>query len=117
MGAKMKQLRIDFPDYPAEQQEADVKKTRFRQVYLMKVDGDWGHLTIIDGEIKADFHPDKDLIQAYLEIKAEFPTHHVRVIRNQGLENYLRDRKQLLIRKKQNKLDARQLSIDFSKER
>lgn len=107
----MKQGRLNFSDYTAEQQERDARRSRFRQVYLMKVDGEWGHLTIIDGELKADFHKG-DLTQTYYELKAEFPTHHVSVIRNQGLENYLRDKRPEIMMRKQ-KDNPKQLKIPF----
>lgn len=41
----MKQLRIPFPDYPAEEQERDVERyerLKEREIYVMKVDGAWG---------------------------------------------------------------------------
>ena len=41
----VKQLRIDFPDYPAEEQERDAerhKQLKEREIYVMKVDGAWG---------------------------------------------------------------------------
>lgn len=42
-----KQLRIDFPDYSAKEQERDVfnnlsRKERPKDVYIMRVNGDWG---------------------------------------------------------------------------
>lgn len=42
-----KQLRIDFPDYTAEEQEADVEKNTKEkprlpfEVYVMRVNGEW----------------------------------------------------------------------------
>lgn len=41
----MTQLRIDFPDYPAKEQERDVKRFEKRQkkdVYIVKVRGTYG---------------------------------------------------------------------------
>ena len=41
----MKQLRIDFPDYSAQQQEIDATRAERRQtkdIYVMRVNGDWG---------------------------------------------------------------------------
>lgn len=111
----MKQLRLDFSDYPAKEQERDAMKSRFRQVYLMKVDGEWGHFTIIDGKDDVDFHTG-DLTETYFELKAKFPQHAVKVIRNEGLENYLRDKRPEIMKKHQ-KLDVRQLKIDFSNNR
>ena len=40
-----KQLRIDFPDYSAQQQEIDATRAERRQtkdIYVMRVNGDWG---------------------------------------------------------------------------
>lgn len=85
-----KQLRIDFPDYSAKEQEKDSMRCRFRQVYVMKVDGKWGHYTILDKKEDYGLH-DGDLTETYYELKAQFPQHVVKVIRNEGLENYLRD--------------------------
>lgn len=104
----MKQLRLDFSDYSAKEQEKDAIKSRFKQVYLMKVDGVWGHYTIIDGKDDIDFHEGKDLTEAYFELKGRFPLHQVRVIRNEGLENYLRD-----VRKSREKKQVNPLLIKF----
>lgn len=41
----MKQLRIDFPDYPAKEQERDIQRAerlKRMEVYIMRVNGDWG---------------------------------------------------------------------------
>lgn len=40
-----KQLRINFPDYSAQQQEIDATRAERRQtkdIYVMRVNGDWG---------------------------------------------------------------------------
>lgn len=40
-----KQLRIDFPDYSAEQQEQDAKARKMymsQEIYVMRVNGNWG---------------------------------------------------------------------------
>lgn len=107
-GAKVKQLRLDFSDYSAKEQEKDAMKSRFKQVYLMKIDGVWGHYTIIDGKDEIDFHECKDLTETYFELKGQFPQHQVRVIRNEGLENYLRD-----IRKVRAKKQIQPLPIKY----
>lgn len=39
------QLRIDFPDYPAQEQERDAKASKTflsQEIYVMRVNGDWG---------------------------------------------------------------------------
>lgn len=41
----VKQLRIDFPDYPAAEQEKDIERHKHlkeREIYVMKVNGAWG---------------------------------------------------------------------------
>lgn len=111
----MKQPRLDFSDYSAKEQERDAMKSRFRQVYLMKVDGQWGHYTIIEGKEDIDFH-DGDLTETYFELKSKFPQHAVKVIMNEGLENYLRDKRPEIL-KKHLRDNVRQLKIDFSNQR
>ena len=41
----VKQMRIDFPDYPAAEQEKDAERAKRlseREIYVMKVGGAWG---------------------------------------------------------------------------
>jgi len=41
----VKQLRIDFPDYPPQEQERDARRAdrlKTSEVYIMRVNGDWG---------------------------------------------------------------------------
>lgn len=108
-----KQLRIDFPDYSAKEQERDSMKSRFRQVYVMKVDGEWAHFTIIDGKDDFDFYDKADLTETYFAIKSKFPEHQVRVIQNEGLQNYLRDQKPKL-KHQTSEFNKLQMMIDFN---
>ena len=103
----MKEQRLDFADYPAKEQERDAMRSRFRQVYLMKVDGKWAHYTLVDGKEDYDSH-DGDLTETYYEIKAQFKEHTVKVIQNKGLEDYLRD---MLPKKQQAQTNSKQLNI------
>lgn len=107
-----KQLRINFPDYTAKEQERDAMKSRFRQVYLMRVNGKWAHYTLLDGKEDYDTH-DGDLTQTYYEIKSCLPLHSVKVIQNKGLEDYLRD----MLPKKKVKNQIKELPIIFEKGR
>ena len=66
----MEQLRLDFSDYSAREQERDTMRSRFRQVYLMRVDGKWAHYTLVEGKEDYDSH-DGDLTQNILRSKAE----------------------------------------------
>ena len=103
----MKQLRLDFSDYSAREQERDTMRSRFRQVYLMRVDGKWAHYTLVEGKEDYDSH-DGDLTQTYYEVKQKLPQHSVKVIQNKGLEDYLRD---MLPKKKQAQTNSKQLTI------
>ena len=103
----MKQLRLDFSDYSAKEQEQDTMRSRFKQVYLMRVDGKWAHYAIVDGKEDYDSH-DGDLTKTYYELKKQLPEHRMRVIRNKGLEDYLRD---MLPKKRQAQKNSKQLNI------
>ena len=111
---KMKEQRLNFSDYSAEQQEADVKrfidaskKVHKPTLFVLKVDGEWAHL---DLKMKHKFYGDKNLFQMYNEVKQTHPEHNLKYIINEGLENYLREMK----RREQK---VKQLRIDFSKGR
>ena len=113
----MKQLRINFPDYTAEQQEQDVE--RFKElekkyqphIFLLKVDGMWASMTFTDG-VKHKFYEGMNLYQTFNAVKESHPLHKMKYIINQGLENYLREQ-----RKKELSIKSLQLAIDFSKTR
>lgn len=112
----IKEMRLDFPDYPASEQEKDARSARFRQVYLLKVDGEWGHFTLTNHQPDIDFYGEKTLTEVYYKIKESYPRHHIQVIRNKGLENYLRDKKPQTHQRAINKINATQLMINFGKE-
>lgn len=103
----MKQLRLDFSDYSAREQERDAMKSCYKQIYLMRIDGKWTHYSIIDGKENYDSH-DGELTETYHELKSQFPGFRMRVIRNEGIEDYLRD---MLPKKRQAQKDIKQLKI------
>lgn len=110
----MKQLRLDFSDYSAKEQEADVKrfidaskKVHKPTLFVLKVDGEWAHL---DLKMKHKFYGDKNLFQMYNEVKRTHPEHNLKYIINKGLEDYLREMKR-------RERKVKQLRIDFSKGR
>lgn len=110
----MKQLRLDFSDYSAREQEADVKrfidaskKVHKPTLFVLKVDGEWAHL---DLKMKHKFYGDKNLFQMYNEVKRTHPEHNLKYIINKGLEDYLREMKR-------RERKVKQLRIDFSKGR
>lgn len=103
-----KQLRLNFSDYSAEQQESDFyhylqKKERQQpHLYLLKVHGMWSHLTF-KGGMRPHFYEGKNLFQVYNEIKDDYAEYKVKYIINEGLENYLENeyKKQQAIKRKQ----------------
>lgn len=108
----MKEQRLNFSDYSAQEQEADVKrfidaskKVHKPTLFVLKVDGEWAHL---DLKMKHKFYGDKNLFQMYNEVKQTHPEHNLKYIINKGLEDYLRD-----VRQKEQAIKAKQLSINF----
>lgn len=107
----MKQLRIDFPDYPAKEQEKDVERFKFLEkkyqphIFLLKFDGLWASMTFTNG-VKHTFYEGMNLYQTFNKVKETHPNHKMKYIMNEGLENYLRD-----MRKKENIIKQRQLQI------
>ena len=104
----MKQLRLNFSDYSAEEQEKDTHRKRIIQVpkhaYLMKVDGVWAHLIVNQVGDECRFYEDMNLTQVYYELKKKKSGYKPKVIENEGLEAYLRNKK----------LPYRQLRIPFN---
>ena len=97
----------------AEQQEQDAKRAKqikvIRHAYLMRIDGEWAHFIVgTRGVDDIDFYGDRKLDEVYYKLSRERPEYTPKVIQNEGLENYLRDRRAEFV-KKRNK----QLSIEF----
>lgn len=108
----MTEQHIPFPDYTPEEQEADVKKSKrlklIRHAYLMRIDGEWAHFIIGQGGEDIDYYEDMKLPQVVKKLERTKPEYKPKVIMNEGLENYLRER-----RPEYKKRMARQLSIEF----
>jgi len=92
-----KQLRIDFPDYTALNQERDAQRNAEKQkkdVYIVKVKGNYG-ACMPDGDdyISYGNYEAKDLTSFYKASRAYFeklgiiPKFHC--IHNQGIEDYI----------------------------
>lgn len=93
-----KQLRIDFPDYTAENQERDAQKYAEKQkkdVYIVKVKGTYGaflprkslplSVNSNHGQGFTEFVQEtKDFFENELNIKPRF-----RCILNKGIEDYI----------------------------
>lgn len=112
----MKEQRLDFSDYSAEEQERDVERFKYIErkyqphAFILKVDGIYAHLILSNGEPYHRFYEGKNLFETYYELKEKFPQHKVRCLMNKGLEDYLRD-----VRKKERAVKSRQLKISFER--
>lgn len=106
----MEQERFDFSDYSAKEQEADARRAKRLKVphhaYLMKIDGEWAHFIVgQNGKDDIDFYGDMDLGAVYNRLKITRPEYTAKVIRNRGLEDYLRDHRGEYHKVKQLKID------------
>lgn len=112
----MKQLRINFPDYSAEEQERDVERFKYLEqkyrphAFILKVDGVYAHLILSAGKPLHKFYEGKNLFETYYELKDQFPQHKIKCLMNKGLEDYLRN-----VRKKEQAIKSRQLKISFGR--
>lgn len=92
----MKQQRIPFPDYTAEQQEHDVaraKRKKTTEVYMSKVDGIWQALIphkqdiVINGNVGQEIAEFckvvADMLESGFKIIPRF-----RCIKNSGVDEY-----------------------------
>ena len=109
----MIEQRLPFSDYPAEEQEQDAKRAKrlkvIRHAYLMKIDGEWAHFIVgTRGVDDIDYYDEMKLPEVYEKLKRTRPEYTPKVIMNEGLENYLRDR-----RPEFKKRMAKQLTINF----
>lgn len=104
--------RLPFSDYSAEEQEQDAKRAKrlkvIRHAYLMRIDGEWAHFIIGQGGEDIDYYEDMKLPQVVKKLERTKPEYTPKVIMNEGLENYLRDR-----RPEFKKRRGRQLTINF----
>jgi hypothetical protein len=89
--------RIPFSDYPAEEQERDAKRAKrlkiIRHAYLMRIDGEWAHFIVTQKGDDIGYYDDLKLPEVYEKLKRKRPEYTPKVIQNEGLENYLRDRR------------------------
>lgn len=100
--------RLPFSDYTPEEQERDAKRAKrlkvIRHAYLMRVNGEWAHFIVNQKGDDIGYYGNMELTEVYEKLKRERPEYTPRVIKNEGLENYLRDRKP----------KTRQLQINFN---
>lgn len=87
----MKELRINFPDYTAEQQEADAKKN-IKELYISRVEGAW-HGFIPRKKCSITITADKgvELAEFVQVLKEEYPGYKMRCVHNYGIEQKMRD--------------------------
>lgn len=112
----MKELRLNFPDYPAEEQERDAARKAYLNkkyqphAFILKVDGTYAHLIFSDGKPYHKFYDGKTLIDTYYAIRESYPQHKIKCIINKGLEDFLR-----LERKKEFAVNKLQRMINFNR--
>ena len=101
----MTQLRIDFPDYPAEEQERDVKRSeqkKLTDVYMTKADDVWHAIIIKKHSIIISGKKDEDLMTFCMNIKEELQEMNIaprfHYFNNRGIEEHL-VQKQAILRK------------------
>lgn len=106
--------RLPFSDYPAEQQEQDAKRAKrlkiIRHAYLMRIDGEWAHFIVSQQGDDIGYYDEMKLPEVVEKLKRTRPEYTPKVIMNEGLENYLRDR-----RPEYKKRMAKQLTINFER--
>lgn len=105
--------RLPFSDYTPEQQEADAKRAKrlkvIRHAYLMRIDGEWAHFIVSQKGDDIGYYDEMKLPEVYEKLKRTRPDYTPKVIQNEGLENYLRDRRSEFKKRK-----AKQLTINFN---
>lgn len=99
----MKQQRIDFPDYSAEQQEKDIanaERLKKTDVYVSRVDGVWNaiidrkHAIVISGKHGEDLI---NFVQNVIDELNEFGIKpNFRCVLNSGLDAQFRHNQQIL---------------------
>lgn len=93
----VKELRLPFADYPAEEQERDelCKKGKTRDVYIMRVDGVWGGY-MPRNKLSITFNAPNgaDLTEFVSELRKELSEMGInarfRCVRNLGIEEQIR---------------------------
>ena len=82
----MKELRIDFPDYTAKDQERDALGLKYNEIYLSKVNGEWGaYMPRKKGDIvmNAGKVPFIEFVKGIIE---DFPNYRLRCVKNYGID-------------------------------
>ena len=76
-----------------KEQDAQKANKLLKHVYLMRIDGEWAHFIVTQKGDDYKFYGDKTLTEVYYDLKENYPDYKPRVLKNEGLENYLRERK------------------------
>lgn len=102
-----KELRLDFPDYPAAEQEKDAERAaRLRQsdIYVMKVNGTWGGY-MPRAKCSMTFNAERgvELLEFIQTLKEELEEMNIkprfRCIENQGVSDHIKQQ-QFILRSK-----------------
>lgn len=98
----MKQLRIDFPDYSAEEQERDANRFKPNEIYLSRVNGEWGAVMLRKyGAVvfNAGNTPFIDFVQGIME---DYPDFKLRCVKNFGINEKIAQYQGMIARMQKN---------------
>ena len=106
----MKQLRLNFSDYSADEQEVDAMRNRAkaeqyfkREVYVMRVNGEWGAV-LPKRRYNVIFNADAgvELVEFVQKVKADLEElgikPHFHCVQNFGVENKIAEQQQFIRR-------------------
>lgn len=96
---KDSQLRIPFPDYTPAEQLRDARKIYKDAVYVVQLKDVWGwfHPNQTGGSFGFS-EPGEKLIEFYPRLRKLYPNaHHIHFTLNEGLEEWLTDRRAELL--------------------
>lgn len=105
----MKEQRLDFSDYSAQEQERDafgsMKSARPKDIYVMRVNGDWGAI-LPRQRYNFIFNADKgvELTEFITSVKADLQELGLNVrfhcVQNFGIESKIAEHQHLILRGK-----------------
>lgn len=101
----MNELRLNFSDYPAIEQEFDAGKAKPQQnVFLFQINGEWAYYV----NKKTYGFLKTDIVGMYHKVKEDFPELRARCVIDKDIEGFLRKKQQ-----QRQEAARKQLMINF----
>lgn len=101
----MNELRLNFSDYPAIEQEFDASRIRsHKNVFLFQINGEWAYYV----DKKTYGFLKTDIVGMYHKVKEDFPELRARCVIDKDIEGFLRKKQ----RQRQEAI-KKQLMINF----